>query len=89
MVDMGTIKDNGSGFEQERHVDREMFFREEASFRLLLKHSLLEFYLNDILIQCFSLPGKATGRIGLIQGSGQGAIKNIRAWRGTGLSVGG
>ena len=58
-----------------------MSFGKQASFRLLLKRSLLEFYLDDILIECFSLPAKATGRIGLIQGSGQSIVKDIQAWQ--------
>jgi len=81
VVDLGTMQADGSGFESEKHVDREMFFGKQVSFRLLLKHSLLEFYMGDILMECFSLPRKATGRIGLIQGSGQDAVRDIGAWR--------
>jgi hypothetical protein len=40
----------------------------------------LEFYLDDILIECFSLPADATGRIGLIRGSDSRAIGNLKAW---------
>jgi len=56
-------------------------FGKSASFRLLLKHTLLEFYLDDILMECFSLTAKATGRIGLIQGVDQKSIKDIQAWQ--------
>jgi hypothetical protein len=77
VTDFGTIQADGSGFASEKHVDREMIFGKSAKFRLLLKHSLLEFYLDNILIECFSLPAKSTGRIGLIQGV---AIKDIQAW---------
>jgi hypothetical protein len=55
-----------------------MAFGKPARFRLLLKHSLLEFYLDDILIECFSLPQDATGRIGLI---GAGAVRVLGAWQ--------
>ncbi len=81
VVDLGAMQADGSDFESEKHVDREMSFGKQVSFRLLLKHSLLEFYMDDILMECFSLARKATGRVGLIQGSGQDAVKDIRAWR--------
>ena len=80
-TELGSMRSDGSGFEAEKSVDREMSFDNQVSFRLLLRHSLLEFYLDDIMMECFSLPAKATGRIGLIQGSGQSIIKDIRAWR--------
>ena len=47
----------------------------------LLKETLLEFYLDDILIECFSLPADATGRIGLIRGSDSRAIGKLKAWQ--------
>jgi hypothetical protein len=52
-----------------------------ATFRLLLKHSLLEFYLNDILIECYSLPDWATGRIGLIHGGPKPSVRILKAWQ--------
>lgn len=74
VAELGAVQADGSEFETEMQVNREMSLGKEASFRLLLKHYLLEFYLDDILIECFSLPQKATGRIGLIQDSGQSVI---------------
>ena len=56
-------------------VDREMDFGTDPTFRLLLKKSVLEFYLNDILIECYSMPAKATGRIGLL-----GDVRELKAW---------
>ena len=49
-----------------KRVDREMMFTNPARFRLLLKGSLLEFYLDDILIESHALPAETSGRIGLI-----------------------
>ena len=74
VAELGPMKADGSGFESEKRVDREMSFGESAAFRLLLENSLLEFYLDDILIECFSLPAKATGRIGLIHQPTQGNV---------------
>ena len=50
----------------EKRVDREMTFTNPARFRLLLKGSLMEFYLDAILIESFALPAEASGRIGVI-----------------------
>jgi len=75
------MKADGTGFKAEKRIDRQMPFRRPAAFRLLLKQSLLEFYLDDILIECSSLPASATGRIGLIPAASKDAFKDLRAWR--------
>ncbi len=80
-AELGPMQADGSGFKMEKRVDREMQFATPARFRLVLKGSLTEFYLDDILIECFSLPADATGRIGLIQGDDTKAITNLRAWK--------
>jgi hypothetical protein len=46
---------------------------------LALKGWLLEFYLDDILMDCYSLPSWATGRLGLIGGPNRPT--DLRAWR--------
>ena len=50
------------------------------SFRLLIRRTMLEFYLDDMLIQCHSLPEKPTGKIGLIFESGKAIFEDLRAW---------
>lgn len=80
-AELGPMRADGSGFEGEKQVNREMSFGNSPAFRLLLRHSLLEFYLDDILIECFSLPASATGRIGFIPGSARQPVKNLQAWR--------
>lgn len=64
----------------EHRADREMHFGRPALLRLVLGHSLFELYLDDILIECFSLPTSATGRIGLLQGGDTHAFSNLTAW---------
>jgi len=76
-AELGTMRADGSGFKAEKRVDREMAFGKPAAFRLLLKQSLLEFYLDDVLIECFSLPQNATGRVGCI---GTDAVRPMSAW---------
>lgn len=57
---------------------REWPFGESVRFRLLLRESVLEFYLDDVYIQSYSMPGEATGRIGLL---GADAISDWVAWQ--------
>ena len=62
-----------------KRVDREMTFTNPARFRLLLKGSLMEFYLDDILIESYALPAEARGRIGLINSSD--TLETLKAWK--------
>jgi hypothetical protein len=70
----------GSVCTVEQRVDREMNFAGPAHLRLVLAHSLMELYLDDILIECFSLPASATGRLGLVQGGAPCAVSELIAW---------
>jgi hypothetical protein len=81
VVRIGPMQPDGSGFKAENQIDRQASFGPAPRFRLVLKGPLLEFYLNDVLIQCYSLPGRATGGIGLIGGSGPAAVADWKAWR--------
>jgi hypothetical protein len=53
---------------------------EKHSFRVMLRRSLVEFYLDDLLVQCHSLPEEPTGRIGLIFESGKAIFEDLRGW---------
>jgi hypothetical protein len=57
-----------------------MEYGDPARFRLLLKRPVLEFYLDDILIECYSLPTPATGRIGTIRAGAAKRIRDLSAW---------
>jgi hypothetical protein len=65
-VDFGSIQPDGSGFKRELSLNRDMKFPDTARFRLVLKNWLLEFYLDDILLDCYSLPARATGKVGVL-----------------------
>lgn len=68
-TEFGSLQVNGSDFQGDLRADREMGFGSTARFRLALKGGLLEFYLDDILMECYSLPSRATGRVGLVGGT--------------------
>jgi hypothetical protein len=78
VAELGPMKADGTGFKAEKRVDREMKFGSPAAFRLLVKGSLMEFYLDDILIESFALPDNATGRIGLI--NAVDTMGTLKAW---------
>jgi hypothetical protein len=79
-AEFGLIKSDGTGFKAERKVDRETSFGKPARFRLVARGVLLEVYLDDYLIECHSLPERATGRIGLIRGGQGDSIREVKAW---------
>ncbi len=52
-----------------------------ANFRLLLRGSLLEFYVNDLLARAYSLPERShSGRLGLVVAEADARFDNLRAW---------
>jgi len=63
MAEVGLMKWDGSGFRAEKEVNRERNFASPATFRLLLKGSLMEFYLDDILIECYITASSKTLRV--------------------------
>ena len=78
ITEVGPIRRDGTGFLSQFRDDREIPFGRTAPFRLLLRHCLLEFYLDDVLFSVYSLPLWATGRIGLLE-AGAG-IGDLKAW---------
>lgn len=77
-VNYGAIRSDGTQFRQEGHVDRELVLKSPVRFRLIRKDRMTEFYLNDVLMQCYCLPEQGTGHIGFL-----GSPKNfsqLAAW---------
>jgi hypothetical protein len=77
---IGAFKDDFSGFKRKGYFDRQAEFPPVAPFKLLLRHAFVEFYLDGLLIQCYPLPDSASGKIGVVEGTGPDAIKKIAAW---------
>jgi len=65
-AEIGTIRPDGSAFIRKDGVDRQLGLTGTVRFRLLLKRCLLEFYLDDHLINCWSLPQRSSGHVGLL-----------------------
>jgi hypothetical protein len=80
-VELSLMVEDGGECQVKGRVDREMNFGIPARLRLVLEGCLAELYLDDILMECFSLPACATGRIGLINGGELDALRNLRKWQ--------
>jgi hypothetical protein len=72
---IGRLARTGHGFERHIGINREYDFGRAPAFRLVLKHDLLEFYLADILLHCYSLPAPCDGTLGVI-----GRGNDLCAW---------
>ena len=53
---------------------------QRRKLRLHARRSLLEVYLDERLVQCYSTGETTTGRIGLAWESGRAVFQNVRAW---------
>ena len=79
VTEAGLTDAQGAFFKREFRIDRELRLDSKASFRLLVKDSLVEFYLADVLMLVYSLPQSATGRVGLV-GRTTARSAALRAW---------
>lgn len=80
VAQFGAVHLDGTNFKIEHEVDRQMDWGDQPRFRLLVKGPLLEFYLNDVLINCYSLPQPWSGKVGFLNGSGTATLRSVRAW---------
>ena len=85
---IGTVKPDGSDFQPRAaeavygglaEIDRQMSFGPTARFRILVRHGMLEFYLDDVLFHIRSLTQPATGKIGIV--GAPGSISDLQAWQ--------
>jgi len=77
VTELGPMRADGGEWKVEQRVDREWEFGPSVRFRVIVKGALVEFYLDDLLIQCYSLPHDATGRIGFVRSNG---VSHLKAW---------
>lgn len=75
IVQVGPIKADWTGLTCRERVDREMAFGGSPRFRLLLHRTMIEFYLNDIFVQCYTMETVPHGTISY-QNAG-----NLKLWQ--------
>jgi hypothetical protein len=78
-VRFGEIKADGSSLKIQQTSTRDMEFGPTVSFRLLVRADMMEFYLNDYLMNLKRI--KCNGKIGLIDTEAESSFKNIRVWQ--------
>jgi len=77
----GKISVDGTGFLPDQEIDRDMPLRKTANFRLLARHDIIEFYMDDILFNVYSIPLPANAKIGFLNNAR--GIKKIKTWTTT------
>jgi hypothetical protein len=80
ITQIGTMKGDASGFRMDSFINRQVSYGANPHFRLLLKGSLFEFYINDLLVQSYAMPDDATGRIGFIHDGNPDGVRELKAW---------
>jgi len=81
---LGKLRLQGeTAFEPDDFVQAGITPERKHTFRLLTRQYMLEFYLDDQLIQCYSMPETATGRIGFVVHGGRGVVGRLKAWEMT------
>ncbi|MBN1579433.1 MAG: hypothetical protein JXA89_01930 [Anaerolineae bacterium] len=63
IVEIGTTDLGGTVFDCQECIDRETTFGTCPQFRLLLRHNMLEFYLDDLFIQCYTMEKPPSGEV--------------------------
>jgi hypothetical protein len=74
-TEIGPGSQTEGSYKCEESIDRGLEMVSRPRFRLLLHHTMLEFYLEDILIQCYTMEIAADGRISFEN------VKNLRLWQ--------
>jgi hypothetical protein len=78
---LGVLKRQGTtAFEPDDFVEAGIAVGRKHSFRLLVRQFMIEFYLDDRLVQCYSLPERATGRIGVVADGGAAVVEGLKGW---------
>lgn len=80
VAEFGPINPDGTDFRMEERIDRALGDSDFKNFRLLLKGSLVELYLDDVWIHGYSLKGRPTGRIDFVALDGRTAVERVKIW---------
>ena len=80
VAEFGHINPDGTDFRMEERIDRALGDSDFKNFRLLLKRSLVELYLDDVWIHGYSLKRRPTGRIDFLALDGWTAVERVKVW---------
>jgi hypothetical protein len=79
-TEAGTLQPDGTKFTAlpRQSIHRDLPAKPSGRLRVLLRHSLVELYLDDVLFNVLKLPRASSGRVGLLHGAT--GIRDIEAW---------
>ena len=83
-VEMGVISKDDQTLKVSHRANRLISLGESVSLRVMLKDSLFELYLDDVLLDCFRMPSMANGKLGV-----SANLADVKVWEaGSGDSTG-
>ena len=68
---------NGYTFRNEDGKSTAPLDKTSSHFRVLIRETFTEVYIDDVLVQCFALPATPQGRVGFIAAAGKATVSNI------------
>jgi hypothetical protein len=82
-VEMGTIDEKGGSWERRHGVDRQWKFGPAASLRLLARRGMLELYLDDHFMECWTMGCHRARKIAIIVPGEADAspVRDVEVWR--------
>lgn len=78
---IGPIEGAEGVFTVQERIDRQLPVVARVSLRALLRASFLELYLDDVLLQCVSLPAPASGNLKLLAPGTTSPWTDVTLWR--------
>ena len=84
-VDMGTEDDSGGNWRRRHGVDRQWKFGKTVSLRLLLRRGMLEVYLDDHFMECWTMGCHRAKRVAIaIPGQAPNLpVQDLKVWQMT------
>jgi len=82
-TEMGLMDLFGNYWKVQQHVNRECKFGETVKFRLLMRRGMLEFYLDDHFMECYTMgcPDGQIARIGVFGNIDDDSFSQLKVWR--------
>ena len=83
LVEMGPMDPFGGHWKAGQTVDREWSFGSPAHFRLLARRGMLEFYLDDHFIECYTMgcPDGEKVRLGIFGNMADNVVTDLKTWQ--------
>ena len=82
-TEFGPLDAFGGNWRAEQTADRERKVGPTAAFRLLVRRGMVEFYLDDELMECYRMTGAKGAEavsIGALEGAGPPSVSDLHVW---------